>query len=115
MLIVWAIQQFPPITRTVLFLFPAQEEIETQTMKITCFTKIECPTAICQSGQIKKGEIALNPKFGYNKIIRIGDEIYEAKWISSYDTDIDIWFGETREDYIRCLEFGKQYLSVIIN
>ena len=81
-----------------------------QVYKITCFTQHECQTPICQSGQIKLGEVALNPKHGKNKIVIIDGETYYAKWISDDKTDIDIYF----EDYQDCLSFGVQYLEVKI-
>lgn len=137
MFIAWALQQVPGRTTSVKEARTVQEETQEesqifnanshlissswiesedsnspQLFKITCFTKVECPTEICQSGRIKIGDVALNPKHGRNKIIQIGNETYEAKWISSYDTDIDIWFGE---DWDSCKEFGVKYLEVIIN
>lgn len=95
-----------------LFQQPAQPSAyESPLFKITCFTKYECPTKICQSGKIKVGEVALNPKHGKDKIVIIDGETYFARWISSPDTDIDIWF----ENYQECLNFGVQYKQVVIN
>ena len=62
------------ITILLLSLTHASEEIEIVNptvyfkiaqieMRVTCFTQTECPTKICQSGQIKEGEVALNPKW----------------------------------------------------
>lgn len=81
-------------------------------LKITCFTSYECQTPICQSGEIEIGDVALNPKHGYDKLVEIDDQVYDGKWISDCNTDVDIYFGDTYADYQRCKEFGVQYKQV---
>lgn len=81
-----------------------------QTFKITCFTGYECQTPECQSGEIEIGDVALNPKWGEKKLVHIPElGVYNADWIASGDTDIDIWFGDSYKDYLKCLEFGVLY------
>lgn len=91
---------------------PELTYVNLTTLKITCFTGYECNTPICNSGKIKPGDVALNPKWGKNRIVIIGDQKYFAKWISDKYTDIDIWFGPSYTDYLRCLDFGVKYLEV---
>lgn len=82
----------------------------TKAVEVSCYTGIE-----------SKGANGRNPwsvaTYRYPQgtklyIEGIGNKVVETVTAKAYSHRIDVWFGETQEDYERCIKFGTQMLEV---
>jgi len=84
--------------------------VKSKLVKTTCFTGVECKGAIRQG--LKIGDIAMAgvPMGTKVRIIETG-KVYTVATRPDNKTFIDIFYGNTQEDYEACLRRGVKYYS----
>ena len=83
-----------------------------KTVLVSCYTGIESHGA---NGR-NPWSVAtyLYPQGTKLHIEGFGDKTVETVTSKKYSNRVDVWFGETQEDYDRCIQFGTRHLKVSV-
>lgn len=82
----------------------------TEVIEVSCYTGIESHGA---NGRNPWSVATYRYPQGTKLYIEgFGNKVVETVTSKTYAHRIDVWFGETQEDYERCIEFGTQMLEV---
>ena len=87
-------------------------EGKTYRIEVSCYTGIESHGA---DGRNDWSAATYRfPQGTWLDIEGFGEKRVETVTAEAYAHRVDVWFGETQEDYDRCIEFGTKMLNVTV-